>query len=98
MKRLWKVFVAISMLPVIAACDSLQGDSEEVLSASGVVEVTEVSVSAEIAGRRKYLAEKCDYVLPGSIARGSAVAERGHRLQVAALVKALAKCSTLPTK
>jgi hypothetical protein len=55
-------------------------------------------ISAVVAGRNKYLAEKCDYVLPGSIARGSARAEQGHRNQVAQYLAMLAKCSTLPTR
>jgi hypothetical protein len=54
-------------------------------------------ITAVLAGRRRYLAERCDYVLPGSIARGSADAERGHGIAVTQLVQMLAKCSTLPT-
>ncbi|MEP0916980.1 DUF4157 domain-containing protein [Leptolyngbya sp. DQ-M1] len=54
-------------------------------------------LTALLAGRRKYLQEKCDYVLAGSIARGSAVAERGHEIQAEQIAKMLLKCSTLPT-
>lgn len=54
-------------------------------------------ISTVLASRRRYLAEQCDYVLPGSIARGSAVAERGHAIQVAQFVQMLAKCLSLPT-
>jgi hypothetical protein len=55
-------------------------------------------ITLVLEGRRRYLAEKCDYVLAGSIARGSATAEAGHITQVEQLAKMLAKCSTLPTK
>lgn len=54
-------------------------------------------LTALIAGRRQYLKEKCDYVLPGSVARGSAKAEKGHEIQVEQIAKMLLKCSTLPT-
>lgn len=55
-------------------------------------------LTALLAGRREYLKEKCDYVLAGSIARGSAIAERGHEKQADQIAKMLAKCFTLPTK
>ncbi len=48
--------------------------------------------TAEIAGRTLYLKLGCDYVLAGSIARGSAAAAAGHRAQLAAKAAALAKC------
>ena len=54
-------------------------------------------ITAVLVGRRRYLAEKCDYVLPGSIARGSTVAERGHKTQVVQIEQMLAKCASLPT-
>jgi RHS repeat-associated protein len=54
-----------------------------------------VCLTAEIAGRELYLKKKCDYVLPGSIARGSARAESGHRIQVTVKKKALATCVAL---
>ena len=47
---------------------------------------------AEIAGRAAYLANKCDYCLAGSIARGSAVAAAGHAKQLAEKTAALARC------
>jgi hypothetical protein len=49
-------------------------------------------LTAEIAGRGTYLSMRCDYILPGSIARGSAVAEQGHKTQVAEKSASLAKC------
>lgn len=55
-------------------------------------------LTAVIAGRQSYLSKDCDDVLPGSIARGSAIAKRGHQTQVAQLLNMLAKCQTLPTK
>lgn len=54
-------------------------------------------LTAVIAGRRNYLSKRCDYILPGSIARGSAIAERGHIIQAEQLEAMLANCSTLPT-
>ncbi|HEY4640009.1 MAG TPA: DUF4157 domain-containing protein [Thermoanaerobaculia bacterium] len=50
-------------------------------------------LTAEIAGREAYLKKKCDYVLPGSIGRGSAIAERGHKQQRDQLLVVLAKCT-----
>lgn len=55
-------------------------------------------LTALLAGRRKYLKERCDYVLAGSLARGSTDAERGHEIQAEQIAKMLAKCSTLPIK
>lgn len=54
-------------------------------------------IVAMIAGRQSYLNKDCDDVLPGSIARGSAVAKRGHQQQLAQFVKMLADCQSLPT-
>lgn len=54
-------------------------------------------ITGVLAGRRRYLKKRCDYILPGSIARVSAIAERGHRIQVQQFVKMLRKCNTLPT-
>jgi hypothetical protein len=51
--------------------------------------------AAEVAGRTLYLAERCDYVLPGSIARGSAAAEKGHVQKLADISIALANCTAL---
>jgi RHS repeat-associated protein len=48
--------------------------------------------SAVVAGRSLYLALKCDYILPGSIARGSAIAEAGHKKQLASVSAAAATC------
>jgi multidrug resistance efflux pump len=45
------MIVATVLLLGMGACDSIQGNGEDNLSASGVVEVTEISVSSEIAGR-----------------------------------------------
>jgi hypothetical protein len=44
-------------------------------------------------GRRKYLAKRCDYILPGSIRFGSREKERTHRLQLATTVATAAKCT-----
>jgi RHS repeat-associated protein len=49
-------------------------------------------LTAEIAARSLYLKNKCDYVLPGSCARGSQAAEKGHKQQVAQKTLALTTC------
>jgi hypothetical protein len=54
-------------------------------------------ITAVIAGRQTYLSKDCDDVLPGSIARGSEIAKRGHRQQLVQFGKMLADCQTLPT-
>lgn len=82
-----------ALYKVLGNCRSCTRDDTPVERADKIACITVV-----LAGRRKYLAERCDYVLPGSIARGSAVAEKGHWQQVAQFVKMLEKCSTLPTK
>ncbi len=48
--------------------------------------------TAEIAGRTLYLKLGCDYVLAGSIARGSRNAEVNHETELANKARALAKC------
>ena len=50
------------------------------------------------AGRATYLRKKCDFILPGSIARGSKVAEDGHKEALVNVGNMLAKCNSLPTK
>ena len=57
-------------------------------------------LTAEIAGRRAYLAKNCDDVLPGSIERKNRGQDplRGHQIQLAEKIQSLAKCATLPTK
>jgi RHS repeat-associated protein len=47
----------------------------------------------EIAGREAYLDAECDYVLAGSIARGSASAESGHIKELAEKTAAMLKCT-----
>jgi RHS repeat-associated protein len=42
--------------------------------------------------RRKYLRMHCDYILPGSIARGSKKAEHGHNVQLANKIMARNMC------
>ncbi|GIX01671.1 MAG: hypothetical protein KatS3mg112_0608 [Thermogutta sp.] len=36
----------------------------------------------EVQGRKAYLDKRCDYVLPGSIEKGSEKQEQGHRIQL----------------
>lgn len=53
-------------------------------------------LSLEVAGRASYLAEKCDYWLPNSIAPpGSKVHEIGHRRELKTKTKALAYCTAV---
>ena len=49
--------------------------------------------AAEVAGRALYLKKRCDYILPGSIGRGSKRAEDGHKTQLADKTAALAICT-----
>lgn len=54
--------------------------------------------SAVLAGRSLYISKKCDYILPGSIARGSRTAENGHKMQYAQAAAAAARCCFCPKK
>ena len=85
-EAIWAAYKALSC-PSCKASDTL---------AERATKIT--CLTALLAGRQKYLKEKCDYVLAGSIARGSAIAERGHKIQAEQIAKMLAKCSTLPTR
>jgi RHS repeat-associated protein len=91
----------------ILKCDSIH-HSYKLLGCKGCEKVTTRKEAManrnclllETAGRALYLRERCDYVLPGSIKRGSALAENGHRVQLHDKLKALATCElkarTLP--
>jgi hypothetical protein len=63
--------------------------------------VNATCLTLEVTGRAAYLKMKCDYVLAGSIAKGSKKAEAGHQIELANKTKALAKCTgkiaTLPS-
>jgi RHS repeat-associated protein len=48
--------------------------------------------NAVLAGRSLYIMKKCDYILPGSIARGSKVAEAGHKAEYAKVAVTAARC------
>jgi hypothetical protein len=54
-------------------------------------------IETKLALRYLYLSKGCDYILPGSIARGSQDAAAGHWQQVAQLTQMLGDCATLPT-
>jgi hypothetical protein len=56
-------------------------------------------LTAEVAARKEYLKEDCDDILPGSIERVKKGQDpkRGHQIQLAEKIAALAKCATLPT-
>ena len=55
-------------------------------------------ITALMVARKAYLKEKCDYILAGSIAKGSKKAERGHLDQVDQLDTMLRECARLPVK
>jgi hypothetical protein len=55
-------------------------------------------LTAVIAGRGEYLRKDCDDVLEGSIARGSALAKKGHQQQLDQMLITMGKCATLPIK
>jgi len=56
-----------------------------------------VCLAEEVALRSSYLGLRCDYCLPGSIARpgSSPQAEKGHQIQRAVKAAALAACEAL---
>lgn len=54
--------------------------------------------SSEVAIRARYLSMKCDYILPGSIARGSKVAEKGHIMEMSQKSAAAAACYAMAAK
>jgi hypothetical protein len=84
----------------VAKCEAIHQGYKQ-LNCKGCKDATTVAeatsrsacLTAEIAGRKKFLDEKCDYKLPGSIARGSQQAERGHRIQLTAKINAAAGCA-----
>lgn len=54
MRTIQKVYIIITLVLAavwISACEALPGSEPEALKASGVVEVTEVSIAAELSGR-----------------------------------------------
>lgn len=65
-------------------CDTCTAQSECIKNAA--------CLTAEAAGRKKYLDLKCDYCLAGSIARGSEKAEKGYQMQLAQVLRMYAKC------
>jgi hypothetical protein len=48
--------------------------------------------AAEVAGRSTYLANRCDYFMPGSIRRGSAKAAAGHAQELREKTAAMNRC------
>ena len=78
---------------IYAAYDAVKGPGCNACKTKAEAEAISLALTAEIAGRTAFLAQKCDYVLMGSIARGSAAAEKGHQIQLAEKAIALAKCA-----
>lgn len=57
------------------------------------MEANVVATQEHIDGRQKYIDEECDFVLPGSIAKGSDVALASHRSELDSVKKTLATCN-----
>jgi len=76
-----------------AAYDVLKCPSCNACTTRAQVLKNAACLSAEAAGRKKYLDLKCDYCLALSISRGSATAEKGHQMQYAQILAQLAKCA-----
>lgn len=57
------------------------------------MEANVIATQAHIDGRQLYIDEECDYVLQGSINKGSAVALASHRLELAGVNKTLSNCN-----
>lgn len=92
--------LARAWLKKVAECDAIHAayDALKCKSCNACTSRAEVlknaaCLTAEAAGRKKYLDLKCDYCLAGSIARGSATAEKGHQMQYAQVLAQLAKCA-----
>jgi HlyD family secretion protein len=53
--RIWKKSLALTLMVFIVltagACDAINGDSENQLSASGIVEAREIAIASELGGR-----------------------------------------------
>ena len=49
--------------------------------------------ATEVAMRGQYLGKRCDYILPGSIAAGSAKKEANHKIEFANATNRLVRCS-----
>ena len=49
--------------------------------------------AAEITGCSLYFKKKCDYILPGSITKGSAAAVSSHKNELTNKIKAFSKCA-----
>ncbi len=73
-------------------CSSCKGTDTPTERAIKIACLTAVKV-----GRENYLKKNCDFILPGSIGRGSDKAKQGHETQLAQFIKRLEKCATLPT-
>ena len=88
-----------AFLQRVAACeaiyvsyDALKGPGCNKCKTKAEAQAVAAKLALEITGRTAYLAQKCDYCLAGSIARGSAVAAKGHQIQLAQKGVELAKC------
>ena len=57
------------------------------------MEANVIATQAHIDGRQLYIDEECDYVLQGSINKGSDVALASHRLELAAVKRTLSNCN-----
>jgi hypothetical protein len=86
----------------VATCEFIYDTySAAQFSAGGCTAATDCATAAakasakatEVAMRQNYLGKRCDYILPGSIAVGSAIKEAGHRQELLNAINRLARCS-----
>jgi RHS repeat-associated protein len=84
----------------IAECAAINGSYKRYcnVSCKGVTNCEALiaivsSLTTCVTLRGLYLKKKCDYLLPGSIAKESARAENGHRIALAGASAQLGKCS-----
>lgn len=56
------------------------------------MEANVIDTQVHIDGRQMYIDEECDYVLPGSIKKGSEIALASHQTELASVKRTLATC------
>ena len=97
-----KLKTVIAKLKPIVECEAIYASYKAAAMLSGGYDTDAnckslagkcAGLAAEVAGRKAYLAKKCDYILPGSIAHGSALKEKGHQVELANKTRAAARCA-----
>jgi len=84
-----------SCIAIYEAYDAVKGPGCKKCKSKAEAESNAAKLTLEVAGRAAYIQQKCDYCLSDSIARGSANAENGHKIQLAEKAAALAKCISI---